>query len=140
MSLQSPFYDTPIVRDVELNHVAHAAATADEHLCAFRSPCRALLKGVSWVPLTAVTGANTDSTNINIQNRGTDGNGTDELANVDFEEGTNAADLTALAIYSPAAGSELQMSTGTVIAAQFEKVGLGLDLPGGSFVFSYEPN
>lgn len=140
MSLRSPFYDHPGERDMELPHVAHAAATASEHLCAFRSPCRALLKGVDWVPLGNVIGANTDSTNINVQNRGTDGDGTTEIANVDFVGGVNAADLTALAIYSPAAGSELQMSEGTVIGCLFEKVGNGLALPGGTFIFTFEPN
>lgn len=140
MSARSAFYDVPGERDEQVAHIAHAAATATEHLCAWRSPCRALLKGVDWVPLSAVTGTNTDSTNINIQNRGTDGNSTTELANVDFLGGTNAADLTATAIYSPAAGSALQMSEGTVIAAQFEKVVNGLALPGGTFIFTYEPN
>lgn len=140
MSLRSPFYDHPGERDEKISHIAHAAATTDEHLCAFQSPCRALLKGVDWVPLSNVTGTNTDSTNINIQNRGTDGNDTTEIANVDFAAGTNAADLTALAIYSPAAGSELQMSQGTVISCLFEKVGNGLALPGGTFIFTYEPN
>lgn len=140
MSLRSSFYDHPGERDEQISHIAHAAATASEQLCVFRSPCRALLKGVDWVPFTNVTGTNTDSTNINIQNRGTNGAGTDEIGNVDYASGTNASALTTNAIYAPAAGSELQMSENTVIAALFEKIGNGLAMPGGTFIFTYEPN
>lgn len=141
MSAVSAFYDTPGARDdAEISHIAHAAATATEILCAYRSPCRAKLNSVKWVPFAAVTGANTDSTNINIINRGTDGTGTTEIGNVDFAAGTNAAATTAKSIYAPAAGSELQMSEGSVVTATFEKVGNGLALPAGTFVFNVTPN
>ena len=140
MSLRSAFFDVPGERDELVTHIAHAAATATEHIAVWQSPCRAKLKGVDWVPIGVVTGTNTNYTNLNVQNRGTDGNSTTELANMDFVGGTNAPDLTATAIYSPAAGSELQMSQGTCIAVEAEKVNTGLALPAGTFVFTYEPN
>lgn len=140
MSARSRFYDQGGERDELVTHIAHAAATATESLAAFRSPCRAKLAAVKWVPLAAVTGQNTDTTNINIINRGTDGTGTTEIANVDFTSGVNASTHTAKSIYAPSAGSELQMSEGTVISATFEKVGTGLLLPAGTFVFTFIPN
>ena len=60
MSLRSAFYDTPTSRDMQLAHIAHAAGAGGLTLAAFRSPCRALLTGIDWIPLAAVTGTNTD--------------------------------------------------------------------------------
>lgn len=140
MSLRSPFYDLPIDRDKQLPHIAHAAGASDADLCVFRSPCRALLKGVGWVPFSAVTGTDTDTVDILIMNRGTDGNGDTLIADVSFVAGTNAADLTMLTIFSVPADAAIQMSEGTAISCQFTQIANGLALPGGTFVFTYEPN
>ena len=137
MSTRGYTYDSPGERDEQISHIAHAAATGTETLCVWRAPCIGKLMGIDWVPSAAVTGAATNYTNINLINRGTDGNSTTEIANKDFASGTNAADFTAVAIYSPAAGSELALSEGQVISCTFEKVGNGLDLPSGNFVFTY---
>lgn len=140
MSTRSSYYNSTGPRDEQITHVAHAAATSTETIACFHSPTRALLSGVGWVPNAAVTGQATDYTNLNVINKGTDGSGSTEIGNVDFANLQNAAACDKLAIYAPAAGSELQMSEGTVISVQAEKVVNGLALPSGTLVFTFIPN
>lgn len=140
MSARSRAYDHAGEQDVLLPNIAHAAATATETLTVFKTPCRAKLKAVKWIPDTAITGANTNTTHINIINRGTDGTLTTEIANKDWTSGVNTTAFGEVSIYAPAAGSELQVSLNHIISCTFEKVGTGLDLPKGTFVFTFDPN
>lgn len=140
MSARSRAYDHAGDQDDLLPNIAHAAATATETLTIFKSPCRAKLKAVTWVPGAAITGANTDTTHINVINRGTDGTLTTEIGNKDWIAGVNATAFGEVSIYAPAAGSELQLSQNHVISCTFEKVGNGLALPNGTFVFTFLPN
>ena len=63
---------------------AVAAGTATIVYPIFVSDRYVKIKSVSFVPQAAVTGDNTNRKNLNLHNRGTDGTGTTELANIDL--------------------------------------------------------
>jgi hypothetical protein len=120
---------------VQIAAIAHAAATATEDiaLIAFGFACRLL--EAYYVPTVAVTGADTNSTNLNVINRGTNGGGTTELGNKDYATGVNMTAKTPNAIVT---GLTTAITDGTVIALNAEKVGTGLDIPAGTFVLVYD--
>lgn len=129
------------LHDVPGNHVAfyalrgHAAATATEKAFVFRAPFDAKIVSVEIIWDAAITGADTNTTHVNLLNAGTDGTGTTELGNIDYVSGTDAAAGAAADLYSPA--SPLAVDEGTKLAVQFEKVGNGLLLPTGMVIVTY---
>ncbi|MBK8233017.1 MAG: hypothetical protein IPK72_21140 [Candidatus Eisenbacteria bacterium] len=105
---------------------AHAAATATEQWPVFFAPFPCIVTGCKIVPQAAATGDNTNTTNLNLVNKGAAGSGTTELANLDPVTGTN---LTAFADSSLTVTGSLANRTlaeGDVLTLQHEKVGTGL--------------
>lgn len=114
------------------------AATATEVHPIFVAPfaCTIPTDGVNFVPQAAVTGDNTDSKNLNIQNRGSAGAGTTEVGHLDLVTGTNLVAFDSKNIPLTAA---VTLAAGDVLAVQVEKVGNGVLLPNLHFVVSYKP-
>ena len=107
---------------------SHAAATATENVVVFKAPFSCKLHAVYLTPAANVTGQATNYTNVNLINRGTDGDGTTELSSIDF----NAASATMTAyvpkaLYSSSDG--VSLDEGTVLTIELEKVASGLLLP-----------
>lgn len=123
------------VRAAQVTTIAHAAATATEYIAAWTIPHGGRLRGVLFTPLAAVTGANTNTTHLNVINCGADGTGTDELGNLDLVSGTDLAATTPNTI---ASGLTTALADGVTIALQAEKVGTGLLVPAGTAVFLYD--
>lgn len=96
--------------------------------------CRLLSVGV--VPLATITGANTNTFHWNVRNKGTDGNGTTEIGNVDFVSGTNADDYDYREIVAETGGKSL--SAGQVLTLQRELIGTGQASPEALVVVVYE--
>lgn len=107
----------------------HAAATATEIHTVYAAQRACRLVGVKYYPDAAVTGADTDSTNLNTLVNAT------EKGNVDFASGTNAA-VTGVALYAPT--SPLVLAAGDRVRVQHEKVGNGLLIPSGLFVVTVD--
>jgi len=132
---------TSSIHDIPGDHVervtipAHAAATATESHTLFVAPfaCQLVSVAVHWG--AAITGTATNYTNVNLVNRGTDGAGTTELANIDYLSGTDATSYDAVDLYSPA--TPLALAAGTIISLDLEKVATGLALPNGQAVITY---
>jgi hypothetical protein len=110
------------IQAVAIHAPAHAAATATELIAAFTFPFAGRLRGVTFTPRAAITGQDTDTTNLNVHNRGAAGSGTTELAAVDFVAGTNAAIAFPLVI---ATGLTTALADGVTLAIQAEKVNTG---------------
>jgi hypothetical protein len=110
---------------------SHAAATATESRPIAYAPQAATIEAVYFIPNAAITGADTNTTHLNLINRGTDGSGSTELANIDFVAGTDATAFNATE-FTLAAGDRV-VADG-VVALQYEKVGTGLLIPEGLFV------
>lgn len=100
----------------------HAAATATEARVLFTAPRACKITNVSVTPDVASTGDNTNTTNLNIINKGAAGAGTTEIGNLDLATGTDlvAYDEKAITITATA------LAEGDVVAIQFEKVGTGV--------------
>lgn len=74
-----------------------------------------------------ITGQNTNTFNVNLINRGTDGTGITELANRDYVSGTDESAYVERDLYAPS--SYLEVSKGTVLDLQRELVGIGMASP-----------
>lgn len=132
----SSVHDIPGAHQAQYALRAHAAATATEVAYVFVAPFACKVRSVSLVWDAAITGANTNTTNVNLLNAGADGTGTTELANIDYASGTNATAGATVSLYAPA--SYLSLAAGAKLAIQIEKVGTGLALPTGTVVVTYE--
>lgn len=118
---------------------AHLAATPTEILTSIKVPFKAKVFSVSFVPMAPVTGANTNYTNINIINKGSNGVGATEVAHIDFTGGTNASAYVEKAL-TLNSSSNLALSEGDILAIQHEKVRTGLDIPAGKIIVELQGN
>lgn len=91
------------------------------------------ISGVTVIPKAAITGANTNSRSLNVVNKGADGNGTTEVASIDFTTGVNAGDFDEVAL-TLAAAADLDVAAGDVLAVDSLAPGTGLAFPGGKLV------
>lgn len=133
-----PLGNIPGKHSCEVVVPAHAAATATEQAPVFYAPFACKVTAVRVVAGAAVTGANTNTTHLNLHNRGTDGSGTTEIANYDLTSGNNLTAYDNYNLYAPASG--LAVAAGGVLSLQHEKVGTGLDVPALCVVVEFEPN
>jgi len=115
--------------------IAHAAATATEYVVSWAAPFDCRLLAVYFIPAADVTGADTNTTHLNVDNKGSDGTGTTELGNKDLVNGT---DLTGSDVNTIVSGLTTDLSKNDVISVEAEKVGNGLDVPAGTYIFEYD--
>ena len=115
---------------------AAAAGDATKEWPVFYADRACRILGVGVVPQATVTGADTNTFHWNVLNKGTDGNGTTEIGNVDFVAGTNADDFDYREIVAETASRRL--NAGQVLSLQREKVGTGQATPEALVVVIYE--
>lgn len=131
MSEHAAIWALPGEHIVDVPIPKHAAADVTEEIVLFKVPDGApdglKLDGVDLHFSEAVTGQATNYTNLNLKNRGAAGDGTTELANIDFASGTNASAYVKKAFYAPA--SALSLVAGAILTLETEKVSNGLALP-----------
>ncbi len=141
MPNKAAVYDLPGVHVAQVVTPKHAAATATEDIPIFYAPTDApegvSIVAVRLIPGAAVSGANTNTTHLNLVNRGADGAGTTELANYDLTSGNDLTAYDNKNLYTPA--TPLNIATGVVLTLQFEKVGTGLLVPEMLVVVEYRP-
>lgn len=133
MSLGSFYGDIPGAIPHQGSVPAHAAATATEVVATpIRVPYRGTVTAVGFIPLAAATGDNTNTTNLNVINKGQAGAGTTEIANFDPVTGANLVAYDEKLFTIAAAGVEVQ--EGDVLVLQHEKVASGLAIAAGTWV------
>ena len=122
-SLSGSFYDKAITGAV-------AAGDATEEQVIFVAPDDCVIQGFSITPDSAVSGDDTDRKNLNFINKGSDGSGTTELANLDLETDTDlsAAVETEITATGTAIASR-RLSQGDVVVLEIEQVASGVALP-----------
>ncbi len=125
---------------VQANLAVHAAATATEARSIFTAPCACVVRDVSYTPDVASTGDNTNTTNLNVINKGAAGSGTTEVGNLDLATGTDlvAFDNTRIPLNSTYADG-VTLAKGDVIALQFEKVSTGVLVGPGLVTIRFVP-
>lgn len=122
----------------QVTTIAHAAATATEYVGSWEAPKNIKLISVEWRPSAAITGADTNTTHLNLDDAGTGGAGTTELGNIDYTDGVNAAAGEVESFYAPSSPAEY--SEGNLFKLQAEKVGNGIAIPSGVLIFKYYNN
>jgi hypothetical protein len=113
------------------------AGTADE-FARLVVPFNAVVKAVSYVPKTTVTGAATNNFQITCRNRGAAGAGSTLPASLTFGNGTNASALTATALTLSSTASDLNLTAGDVITVEKIVNGTGMAMPSGCVVLDVQ--
>lgn len=98
-----------------------------------RVPFDGVVTKVTFIPKATLTGANTDSRDIVLTNKGQGGTGTTNILTKHFTSGANAPvyDETDLSASLNGTAANLNVSAGDVIEAKSLHVGAGLADPGG---------
>lgn len=104
----------PFTKTLE-TEVAAAAANADASGAYVKAPFAGVVTSVSIIPAADLTGADTESRTVQVFNRGADGSGTTKVAELAFEEGTDAAEDAELAITLSAVEGALDVAEGDVL-------------------------
>lgn len=121
-----------------VQYIAHipaaAAADATADVAMIRLPYKCRVKKISYVALTTVTGADTNSRNINAKV------GATEIGNVDFTSGVNATAKTLKDLTLTATTANLDRAAGDIVAFESEKVGTGLATTAGIVLVEIEGN
>lgn len=86
---------------------------------------------VTYAPVTAITGANTNTRSVSLVNKGTDGLGSTVVATVQFNSGINAAAATPTSITLSATPANLLVTAGQLLQWQSTAVNTGIADPGG---------
>lgn len=125
------FAGTPGPIPHSANVIGHAAATATEKHPIFRAPFACKVTKIDAVAQAAVTGADTNTTHLNIINAGAAGAGTTEVGNLDLTSGTDMAalDSTNIPLNATYLTAGVTLAEGDVLVLQHEKVGNGLLVP-----------
>lgn len=119
---------------VEQRGVAAASASAATGAIGiFVAPFRCKVTRIAYAPVDKLTGANTDSMNLNV----TLADDT-EVAHIDFTDGVNAEKGEETEIPISGTADQMTLDAGETLLVVREKVGNGLAMPLGAIVFEYE--
>lgn len=139
MSLQNALRSIPGVHKETTKVVAHAAATATEQWPVFFAPFPCQILGAKVVPQTAATGNDSNTTNLNLVNKGAAGSGTQEIANLDLPTGVNLTAFADSALTLTGTTAQCTLAEGDVLTLQHEKVGTGVAVGECIVEISYKP-
>lgn len=108
-------------------------ATAGSNLnsVAFRAPFDATVASVTYAPITAITGANTNTRSVSLVNKGQAGAGTTVIATIQYNSGVNAAAADENAVTLSGTAANLNVAAGDILQWQSTAVGTGIADPGG---------
>lgn len=134
--MASSLHDVPGGHTQQVQLKSHAAATTTETTGVFEAPFKCRIRSVTVRFDAAITGADSNTTHVNVLNAGTAGSGSTELASVEYTSGTDAVKGAVVTLYEP--DDPLEVAAGTLIQIQHEKVGNGLLIPTGLVTVTYE--
>jgi hypothetical protein len=111
-------------------HAQHAAATATEEQRLFVATRKCRVTSIEGISDIAVTGDNTNTTNLDVVNKGAAGAGTTVVASLALPTGVNlvAFQKFALALVGAAiiAAGGIDLNEGDVLTIKYTKVGTGV--------------
>jgi hypothetical protein len=102
-----------------------------------RAPFAGTVTGVSYVPVAAITGANTNSRTLSAINHFQNGAGSTAVATLAMISGVNAAAFDEKAITLTASATDKVVAAGDIIELKSLSVGSGIADPGGQFLVSF---
>jgi hypothetical protein len=110
---------------------AQATAGSDLNTNLYVVPRDGTVSAVAYAPVTAITGANTNTRSVSLVNKGTDGTGVTVIATLQFNSGVNAAAGTPTPVTLSGTPANLAVTAGQLLQWQSTHVGTGIADPGG---------
>lgn len=98
-----------------------------------------VVSGVSYIPSSAITGANTNSRTVSLVNKGSDGSGSTTIATLAEVSGVNASAFVGKAITLSGTAANLKVKAGDILEWVSTHVGTGITDPGGEVVVTIQP-
>ncbi|MFE4701080.1 hypothetical protein ACFRIC_28875 [Streptomyces sp. NPDC056738] len=96
-----------------------------------QAPYACTVTAVQYVPVAAITGANTNSRTLTLVNKGADGTGTTTVATLALTSGVNLAANDEKAITLSGTAANLVLAAGDTLLWRSTHVGTGITDPGG---------
>lgn len=95
---------------------------------------------VTYAPVTAITGANTNTRSVSLVNMGQTGVGTTVVATIQYNSGINAAASDENAVTLSATPANLVVAAGDILQWRSTAVLTGIADPGGLVMVTIAPN
>lgn len=108
-----------------------ATAGSNLNTNVYRCPSDATVTAVTYAPVTAVTGANTNTRSVSLVNKGQSGAGSTVVATIQYNSGVNAAAADENAVTLSGTPANLNVAAGDILQWQSTAVGTGIADPGG---------
>jgi hypothetical protein len=121
----------PYVRVIEADVPAVSTAGNDQDTVAAQAPFDGVVTGVQYVPVGAITGADTNSRTLSLVNKGQAGSGTTTVATLALTSGVNATADDDKTITLSGTSANLQVASGDTLLWRSVHVGTGITDPGG---------
>jgi hypothetical protein len=122
---------SPQVRTEQARVAAVGTAGNDLTSVIGEAPFAGTVTAVSYVPDTAITGANTNSRTISLVNKGQDGTGSTTVASLALTSGVNIAAADEGTVTLSGTAANRVVASGDVLAFVSTHVGSGIVDPGG---------
>lgn len=117
--------------------VIAAAVAVDTQTVVCEAPYAGTVDRVGYIPVSLVTGANTNSRTLTVTNRGQAGSGSTNVATLALVSGVNAAADAEKAVTLNATPANLVVAAGDVISFESTHVGTGIADPGGEVLVEF---
>jgi hypothetical protein len=124
--MTAPFgrvYQTPVQ--------PQATAGSNLNQVVFRVDSAGTVSAVTYAPITAITGANTNTRSVSLVNKGQAGSGTTVVATIQYNSGTNATAGDENTVTLSGTPANLVVAAGDILQWQSTAVGTGIADPGG---------
>lgn len=108
-----------------------ATAGSDLNTNVWIVPSACTVTAVTYAPVTAITGANTNTRSVSLVNKALDGTGTTVVATIQYNSGVNAAAADENTVTLSATPANLVLAAGSVMQWQSTHIGTGIADPGG---------
>ncbi|MFQ5638222.1 MAG: hypothetical protein ACE5IR_09550 [bacterium] len=114
-------HDIPGEHRVQIGTPIVASSAATNYIAVLTVPFACTVTGIDFVCTDAVTGANTNTVHLNVDNSA----GT-EIANIDLVSGTDLTAGTASALTLTSTSANLDLAAGATLRLEAEEIGTGL--------------
>jgi hypothetical protein len=126
---------TPQKKVLEVT-IPATAAGSDADFIVGKAPLTGVVDSVEFIPVSTITGANTNTRKHTVNNRGSAGLGTTKIAELQYNSGVNATAFDAKALTNEVAAS-LAVTKDDVLSFTSLHVGTGLADPGGKLIVTF---
>jgi hypothetical protein len=108
-----------------------ATAASNLNTNVIRVDSAGTVSAVTYAPVTAITGANTNTRSVSLVNKGQSGAGSTVIATIQYNSGVNAAASDENTVTLSGTPANLVVAAGDILQWQSTAVGTGIADPGG---------